>query len=124
MSETSSFKAFWPAAVWAAILVYLSATPGIDLPDVKLFEPDKLAHAGAYGLFTYLLLRGFRQRSGSPVSRRKALISFLIAAGWGALMELMQDRFFPYRYFEIADEIANIFGSILSVGIFKLFLDS
>ncbi len=124
MSENRSFKYFIPAIAWALLIVGLSSMPGVSLPDMNLFEPDKLAHAVVYAIFTGLILRGFYYRNGQqPVKWiPQVLIAFVLAAGWGFLMELMQDRYFPGRMFEIADEIANIFGTILSIGIFKLLL--
>lgn len=124
MSHTSSFKSFLPAFIWAIILVVLSSMSGVSLPDTNLFEPDKLAHLTVYGIFTWLILRGYsRYNANQKVNwMPDVLVAFVIAAGWGFLMELMQDRFFPGRFFEVADEIANISGSILSIGIFKLLL--
>ena len=124
MSETSSFRNFSPAVIWGIILVILSTIPGVDLPATKLIEPDKLAHAIAYGLFTLLILRGFWLQNGKKSVKwlPQVLLSFLIAAGLGFLMEWIQGRFFPYRTFDIGDEIANILGSVLSIGIFKLIL--
>ncbi|HHB79374.1 MAG TPA: hypothetical protein ENK85_09100 [Saprospiraceae bacterium] len=124
MSTKRSFKVFLPAVLWAILIVGLSSMPGASLPDMNLFEPDKLAHATVYALFTGLILRGFYLYNGKTKVKwvPQVLTAFIVAAGWGYLMELMQDRYFPGRMFEIADEIANIFGTILSIGIFKLLL--
>lgn len=124
MSTNRSLKVFIPAFIWGLVIIYLSTEGGIDLPSTTLFEPDKIAHAGAYGLFALLILYGYRFYNGrAKVSwKPQILTTFLVAAGLGFLMELMQDRFFPGRMFEIADEIANIFGTILSIGFFKLLL--
>ncbi len=124
MSTKRSFKAFIPAVIWGLVIVYLSTEGGIDLPSTTLFEPDKIAHAGAYGLLTLLILYGYRSYNGQKVVTwiPQVLTAFFVAAGLGFLMELIQDRFFPGRMFEILDEIANISGTILSIGFFKLLL--
>lgn len=124
MSTNRSLKVFIPAFVWGVSIVFLSTKGGIDLPSTTLFEPDKIAHMGAYGLFTLLILYGYRFYNGLTKVTwiPQVLTTFLVAAGLGFLMELIQDRFFPGRMFEIADEIANIFGTIMSIGIFKLLL--
>jgi len=124
MSTNRSFKVFIPAVLWAILIVGLSSMPGVSLPDMNLFEPDKFAHAAVYAVFTGFILRGYYLQNGKTAVKwvPQVLTAFFIAAGWGFLMELMQDRFFPGRMFEIADEIANIFGTILSIGIFKLLL--
>jgi VanZ family protein len=46
------------------------------------------------------------------------LKAFLVAIGFGALMETVQFGFFPDRYFEILDLIANIIGSICGSAIY------
>jgi len=124
MSTNRSFKVFIPAVLWAILIVGLSSMPGVSLPDMNLFEPDKFAHAAVYAVFTGFILWGYYLQNGKTAVKwvPQVLTAFFIAAGWGFLMELMQDRFFPGRMFEIADEIANIFGTILSIGIFKLLL--
>ena len=124
MSTKRSLKVFLPAVIWGMVIIYLSTTGGIDLPSTTLFEPDKVGHAGAYGLLTLLILYGFRALNGQTTVKwiPQVVVTFFIAAGLGFLMEFVQDRFFPGRMFEIADEIANIFGTILSIGIFKLLL--
>ena len=124
MSTNRSLKVFIPAVMWALLIIGLSSMPGVSLPDMNLFEPDKFAHAVVYAIFTGLILWGFYLRNGKQQVNwmPQVLTAFLVAAGWGFLMELMQDRYFPGRMFEIADEIANIFGTIMSIGIFKLLL--
>ena len=123
MSERS-LKSFGLPIIWGVALVYLSSTTGLNLPDMNLMQPDKFFHAGAYGLFTLLILRSYYLYNGKQEVKwiPQVLTAFFISAGWGFLMELMQYSFFPGRFFDLYDEIANIIGTILSIGIFKLLL--
>ncbi len=123
MSERS-LRNFSLPVIWAVILIYLSSTTGLNLPDMNLMQPDKFFHAGAYGLFTLLILRSYYLYNGKQkvTWMPQVLIAFLVSSGWGFLMELMQHNFFPGRFFDYMDEIANIIGTILSIGLFKLLL--
>ncbi len=111
-------KAFIPAIFWALLILFLSSGPGIPLPSSwwDLFSPDKVGHAVVYGIFTILLLRGF------PVASRcmsKVLVSVALLSGaYGIAMEVMQYAFFPGRYFEVLDIIANIIGTIAGLIIY------
>ncbi len=110
------FNGFTPAIIWGAVILGLSIGPGINLPDTNLFEPDKLAHAIFYGVFTYLLIRGFGNKTTKTL-----IISFLISSFYGFSLEIVQFEFFPYRYFEIFDIFANIIGSFVVMLFFILF---
>lgn len=108
-----TFKPFWPAALWLLVITYLSVSPGVQLPKMELFSADKLAHAGAYALFAGLLLWGRAKSTGRRASRTESLVVFALAAGYGALMEWVQGTFFPYRFFEYDDMLANAAGAFL-----------
>ncbi len=98
-----------------AIILMLSIAAGIRLPKVAidLISPDKLAHATAYFVFCSTLVYGW-QRNGIAVSRT-LWMSLTVSAAYGVSMEILQYGFFPHRYFEVWDIVANIIGSIISV---------
>lgn len=79
----------------------------------NLLEADKLAHAGAYCVLTTLLIFGFA-RSGHTFWWA-ILYSILLAGGYGVLLEVIQYSFFPRRYFEVWDIVANIIGCLISI---------
>ena len=100
------------AFVWLLVITYLSTSPGISMPGFTLISSDKLAHAAAYALLTWLLLLGlpeaFRRWRGLP--RHVWLCGFAVA--YGAFMEWVQATFFPYRVFELDDMLANAIGAL------------
>ena len=108
-------KPYLPAAVWLAIITLLSVTPSVQLPKFELFSTDKLAHAGAYAMLTALLLRGIWKSKGRNATRGELFLVFCLSAGYGALMEWVQGTFFPYRFFEYDDMLANAAGAFLVV---------
>lgn len=103
------------AILWWLAITWLSTRGGIPLPGFHLLQTDKLAHAAAYALFAFLLLL-----SWWPTSKLAYLFLYLIVVGYGAIMEWVQFRFFPNRFFELDDMIANGIGAAGSTLLFYL----
>jgi VanZ family protein len=107
-------KAFIPALIWAVVLFILSTGNNVQAPRiVNWLASDKLGHAGAYFIFTGLILYGFYQ-AGSR-SNKQLWIAALISSTYGLAMEVIQYTFFPGRYFEVFDIIANIIGILFCI---------
>lgn len=89
--------------------------PSTSLPEIKLnlFQPDKLAHAAVYCLLTASLIWAFERNKRLQV--KTMWFSFAISCFYGILIECAQYSFFPDRYFEVYDIIANIIGSLLGL---------
>ena len=75
---------------------------------------DKIGHFGAYCIQAFLLLWGFYR-----IGWHHPLPAILIAILFGITMEGMQFAFFPERYFEWADVLANTLGAFAGYGVFK-----
>lgn len=112
-------KKYYPAAAWAVFILALSVGPSPNLPDTLNFEPDKAAHAFVYGVLVYLALRALR--AGDKVTRSNVLKVVIFSILYGLLLEVLQKTFFPYRYFEWGDVLANTVGSVLGLIIFDRF---
>lgn len=115
-------KTFIPAFFWGAVILILSLMPGKNLPEVPwdIANPDKLAHAFVYLSLTFLIAWGFYQKK--QLNRKTIFLALFISIFYGILLEIVQYGFFPDRYFELLDIIANIIGSILSLVLIKFFL--
>ena len=104
-------KALLPSILWALVILFLSAMPSINLPETlwDLLAPDKWAHVLVYGILTFLLLQNLSTQI-SDDEKKVVVTALIISILYGILMEGMQYTFFPYRYFEYLDIIANIIG--------------
>ncbi len=80
--------------------------------------PDKFGHAGVYGIFTVGLFYSFVPYIASAQKNR--WLSFTMASVYGIAMEIIQYAFFPGRYFEIWDIVANIIGAFAVLQFLKL----
>jgi VanZ family protein len=112
-------KFYFPALFCAILILWLSVSSiGIQLPE-SLVSPDKLGHLLAYGLLN-MLLNWALMKSGkySPKSATLAVLSVTI---YGVALEFVQWAFFPNRFFEIWDMVANFSGALLAFFVSKLF---
>jgi len=108
---------FLPAFFWGTTIFVLSTTGNIQLPEVSFLESDKLGHFAAYGLLTFLVLTGFSRQG--VVTRSKIAGSILFCCFYGVLLEIVQYTFFPNRYFELYDALANAVGSVAGYFVFR-----
>lgn len=105
---------------WAAIIFKLSTMSGIQLPKMEwLMTPDKFGHAGVYGIFTFLLFQ--IGKNIFQTKRKNIYFASIVAILYGIGMEYVQYAFFPGRYFEYSDIVANIIGVLLSLRIIYYF---
>ena len=79
---------------------------------------DKLGHFTVYGILSASILWGMHKNSWELCGKNVA-IAILLSSVFGITMELMQYYFFPGRYFEYLDIIANIIGAICGSALFK-----
>jgi VanZ family protein len=111
-----ALKNYTLAIVWSLIILVLSTRATINLPQSwwDLYSPDKFGHAFVYGVQAWLLHKAFyHQRMDKAI-----FWALLISISYGILMEVVQYTFFPNRFFEVYDIIANISGSFLGAWVF------
>ncbi len=113
-------KSYLPVIGWSALILLLSTRATINLPQSwwDLFSPDKLGHAFVYGVQTWLLLKAFQDKA---IGKNPVFWALFLSIFYGILMEVLQYTFFPNRFFEVFDIIANIIGSLMGLTIFNKF---
>jgi len=120
------WKPFLPALIWLAIITFLSVTSNLPLPKIELFSPDKLGHAAAYAILSWLLLWGIWKSQKRNMTSFDKFLVFAFATAYGAFMEWVQGTYFPNRFFEYDDMLANAAGAfwavLLAVPLYKLLL--
>lgn len=105
--------------IWAVMIFYLSTMPGPQLPRIDwLMTPDKFGHAAVYGILAgglFFSLKPFFQ-----ASKRVYYWPLIVASSYGVAMEWIQYSFFPDRYFELWDIVANIIGALCALLLLKI----
>ncbi len=115
-------KNYFPALIWSLVILGLSTMPGVNLPETfwDILSWDKLAHAIVYAIQCMLILwGGHKAKAATSLSQRLIIIALTISGAYGILMEIVQYSFFPNRYFEVQDIIANIIGSFIGLYLYR-----
>lgn len=114
-------KYYIPAILWSFVILFLSTTGGINLPPswLDLISLDKVGHLVVYGILCILLLGALTQNRKLALEQKWVIIALGISITYGIGMEVVQYTFFPGRFFEIPDIIANIIGSFSGLYLFK-----
>lgn len=104
--------------IWTLIIFGLSVMPGVNLPEswMDMISMDKVAHAFVYGVLSFLGLRALQ--TTRSVEKQGYWLVIILSSVYGFGMECVQYAFFPGRYFERLDIIANIIGSLIGACIF------
>lgn len=108
---------FWmPVFLWMIVIFAFSSLPGEDLPEIKGFQLDKLAHFAEFFVLSALLVRAFLGTYLKPGLTRVIILSIIIASLYGATDEwhqyFTQDR--TPDFFDLAfDFIGSSVGAII-----------
>jgi len=103
-------KPYLPAICWATLILGMSIGPSIQLPET-VFSPDKVGHLVAYGVLTWLVFWALKKNG--KLSSSTANQTVLAVSIYGIALEFVQWAFFPNRYFEVWDMVANFSGAFL-----------
>lgn len=119
-------KYYLPAILWAAVIFILTMMPGKYVAPVNIWDIanfDKLAHIAVFIALILLLMYGMLKHLGyCALHATQFAISTAICVGYGFLLEVLQYALTDDRYFELHDAIANAFGCIAGIALFKYFL--
>ncbi|MBL3655019.1 VanZ family protein [Fulvivirga sediminis] len=108
------------AFLWSLLILVLTLTPGESVPDVGLFDYDKLGHAFIFFVLSFLSINGiYRHPRYNAKVNKAVIIGVLFSAFYGFTIELIQSVI-PGRSMEAMDAIANIIGAILGLSLFYL----
>lgn len=114
-NRPSRVQAYWPAAVWAGVILLLTGLPGENLPDINFWDlnlEDKLAHFFAFGVLGALMVFGGWKRAVHPEKWKRPGIIALVCAGlYGGITEILQGTVFVSRYPSFGDFVANVLGA-------------
>jgi hypothetical protein len=107
-------KQYTRALLWAAfILAACGASPGTfkTLHLTDLFSYDKPIHAILFGVQAWLIIRA--NYVSGQASRNVVIVAGILAATYGAAIEVMQLFWFEGREFDYYDMIADGFGVVV-----------
>ena len=112
------FRRLLPALLWALFILVLCGIPGTQIPKLTFLEwlkPDKIVHLVIFGVQSVLVMKAF---AGTSI-RHPVIWTLLLSAGYGILIEVLQETIFIKRNGDVRDALANIIGALLGVFIFQ-----
>ena len=118
-----SFRKIIPVILWMLIILVLSGYPGEKLPEVPVWQIDKLVHTFIYGVLSILTFFSFKKQLMDGNLRLKTgcwIVLFVIF--YGGLMEILQMSIFINRSGNWQDFIANSLGAFLGLIIFPVII--
>ncbi len=110
-------KYYVPALVTALTIGWLSTTGEVQLPPTGL-SIDKVGHLVAYAVLAWWLLWGLAKTD--RLNRRNLIGVCILGAGYGIALEFVQKWYFPGRFFEVLDMVANLCGIIIGAVVFRI----
>lgn len=117
------FKHIKWGLLWALLILILCGIPGRDIPHISFLELlsfDKFVHAGIFFVLILLVTRGFElQTTFLTLQTNAKLVAFVLCVVYGGLLELMQEAVFEERSADVYDFIANSFGSLLGLFLYR-----
>jgi VanZ family protein len=97
-----------------------SSIPGETLSILPIFGRDKVLHMFEFGLLAFLLYRAFRfQTKLTRLAARPIFYATILTILYGPLDEFHQ-LLTPGRSFDPFDMIADMFGALAFVGIYRV----
>lgn len=108
-----------PFIFWTILIAILSTGSSVQAP----FDLGDVIGIDKVGHFFFYCIHAILLAWASTASKFKTplLVIFFISALYGIVLEFVQYSFYPNRYFEYLDILANIIGSLLGITIFSKF---
>lgn len=107
-----------PALAWALFILLLTLMPAQVVPGggfLGRYHLDKVVHAVLFGVLLVLLARALGRVPGKAQgSARPLRIAALVAIGYGALTELLQELTGAGRRGDVWDLVADATGVIIA----------
>jgi VanZ family protein len=102
-----------PLYGWLATMILFSSLPGDTLPEIPVWNWDKLAHTVEYMALAFLFMRFLRYARSFALARCVRIV--LIAGVLYAALDELHQLFIPLRSCNWYDYCADVVGILLGV---------
>jgi len=117
-------KLFIISVIWALLILVLCAIPGGSFPKYHIFNIpnfDKIVHGCLYFPLAIFLGAEFDLSKKKILMILGPLLTMLIVAFYGGLIEILQETIFINRSAELLDFLADVIGGLTGLTIYYLF---
>jgi hypothetical protein len=108
----------FPAILWIVAIFIQSSIPDLSAPDLGFKTQDKFAHLVEYAILAFLLRRFFIFNKRIDWQKKWYLYTLIVGCCYAVLDEIHQ-AFVPGRTAEVYDVLADIFGVLIVINIYK-----
>ncbi len=108
---------FLPVVLYAGLIFKISSLPLNDLPDIEIWNFDKIIHIFEYGVLGFLLILAFHSNSSQKTHKYIIFTCIVLGILYGGLDEIHQS-FVSNRNSSIYDWIADSIGTACGVYFF------
>lgn len=119
-----SYTYYVPAMLWALFILLVCLVSPAYIPKIefRLLSPDKLAHAGLFGLLSMLSVWG--SQKNAILTHRVLFITCLLIVVYSVCIELLQMMMRNGRHADIDDIVANTIGVFFTYLFYRIFYRS
>ena len=117
-------KLFFISVIWAVVILILCAIPGGSFPRYPIFKIpnfDKIVHGCLYFPLAFFLGAEFDLSKKRILTIMGPLITMLVVAFYGGLIEILQETIFLNRSGEWLDFLSDIIGGLTGLAVYYLF---
>ena len=113
-------KRIVPAVLWLLIILWVTLTPGEELPKTPdIIGFDKLIHLGIFLVLTFLWNRVGNEK-GTKTKKEIFITNYLVFGILFAILVEYLQQYIPGRSYDYGDMIANITGG--TIGTFCFYI--
>jgi len=106
-----------PLLGWLIAMMVATSIPGTSLPEISLWQWDKLAHFFVYGVLAILCIRYLWIRRG--LSRKQALIATAVVCSVYAVLDEVHQLWIPMRSCAWQDMVADLAGLVAGLAVYR-----
>ncbi len=101
---------------WGILIFVLSSIPGSSLPkSPSIPHFDKMVHAGLYFILALSIMPVMTLSKKQMLIKLAPLITIIIVALYGGIIEIAQENWFTNRSGDIYDFLSDIAGGIFGI---------
>lgn len=110
---------------FALLIIIASAIPILslinmsDIPKLEIQSADKIYHLLAYASLSFTITLHLNNIIKTNISAKHFFLILILTIFFGIIIEVLQEVITTYRTFDYYDIIANSFGSVIGLIIFR-----
>ena len=107
----------WKSISSIIFIFVISSMPGQSIPDIPIWNFDKLIHCFIYFWLTFIVFLDLTRTAAWISSQTALLFSFMFSISYGGTLEILQRTVFINRSGDWIDLSANTLGAVFAIAV-------